>query len=266
MNDTPELDLAAYLQRTGYAGKIAPTLQALQALHLAHATRIPFENLDILLGRPIALDLPTIQAKLVKGRRGGYCFEHNLLFAAVLRAIGFEVTQLAARVRYGTTALLPRTHMLLLVEAEGERWLADVGFGGEGLLLPVPFVVGTAMRHYAWSYRVIEEAGPTWVLQSSRDKAWHDLYAFTLEPQQIVDYEVVNHYLSTHPNSRFVQTLTVQLPGPQKRLILRNHKLVEDRGAGVKLESRTLADEDELLQVLRQDFALDFPPGTRFGR
>lgn len=266
MNDTPELDLAAYLQRTGYAGKIAPTLQALQALHLAHATRIPFENLDILLGRPIALDLPTIQAKLVKGRRGGYCFEHNLLFAAVLRAFGFELTQLAARVRYGTTALLPRTHMLLLVEAEGERWLADVGFGGEGLLLPVPFVVGTAMRHYAWSYRVIEEAGPTWVLQSSRDKAWHDLYAFTLEPQQIVDYEVVNHYLSTHPNSRFVQTLTVQLPGPQKRMILRNHKLVEDRGAGVKLESRTLADEDELLQVLRQDFALEFPPGTRFGR
>jgi len=266
LNDTPELDLAAYLQRTGYAGNIAPTLQALQALHLAHATRIPFENLDILLGRPIALDLPAIQAKLVAGRRGGYCFEHNLLFAAALRAFGFEVTQLAARVRYGTTALLPRTHMLLLVEAEGERWLADVGFGGEGLLLPVPFVVGAEVRHYAWSYRVIEEAGPAWVLQSSRDKAWHDLYAFTLEPQQIVDYEVVNHYLSTHPNSRFVQTLTVQLPGPQKRMILRNHKLVEDRGAGVKLESRTLADEDELLQVLRQDFALDFPPGTRFGR
>lgn len=266
MNDTPELDLAAYLQRTGYAGDIAPTLPALQALHLAHATRIPFENLDILLGRPIALDLPGIQAKLVTGRRGGYCFEHNLLFAAVLRAFGFSVTQLAARVRYGTTALLPRTHMLLLVAAEGERWLADVGFGGEGLLLPVPFVVGSEVRHYAWSYRVIEEAGPTWVLQSSRDKAWHDLYAFTLEPQQIVDYEVVNHYLSTHPNSRFVQTLTVQLPGPQKRMILRNHKLVEDRGAGVKLESRALVDEDELLQVLRQNFGLDFPPGTRFGR
>lgn len=266
MSDHPELDLTAYLQRTGYAGDIAPTLPALQALHLAHATRIPFENLDILRGLPIALDLPGIQAKLVAGRRGGYCFEHNLLFAAVLRAFGFGVTQLAARVRYGTTALLPRTHMLLLVAAEGERWLADVGFGGEGLLLPVPFVVGAEVRHYAWSYRVIEEAGPTWVLQSSRDKAWHDLYAFTLEPQQIVDYEVVNHYLSTHPNSRFVQTLTVQLPGPHKRLILRNHKLVEDRGAGVKLESRTLADDEELLRVLRQSFGLAFPPGTRFDK
>lgn len=182
----------------------------------------------------------------------------------MLRAFGFGVAQLAARVRYGTTALLSRTHMLLLVEAEGERWLADVGFGGEGLLLPMPFVVGAELRHYAWSYRVVEEAGPTWVLQSSRDKAWHDLYAFTLEPQQAVDYEVVNHYLSTHPNSRFVQTLTVQLPGPQKRMILRNRKLVEDRGAGVRLESRTLADDEELLRVPQGSFGLSFPPGTRF--
>jgi N-hydroxyarylamine O-acetyltransferase len=264
LNDTPELDLAAYLRRTGYAGDIAPTLPALQALHLAHATRIPFENLDILLGRPIALHLPAIQGKLVGQRRGGYCFEHNLLFAAVLRAFGFELTQLAARVRYRTTALLPRTHMLLLVEAEGSRWLADVGFGGEGLLLPVPFGTGEEVQHYAWRYRVIEEAGAGWVLQSQRDAAWLDLYAFTLEPQLAVDYEIANHYVSTHPRSRFVQKLTVQLPHPERRMILRDRALEEDRGAGVS--SRVLADDAELLQVLRQKFGLDFPPGTRFGR
>lgn len=262
----PELDLAAYLLRTGYAGDIAPTRQALHALHLAHATRIPFENLDILLGRPIALDLPAIQAKLVGQRRGGYCFEHNLLFAAVLREFGFGITQLAARVRYRSTALLPRTHMLLLVEAEDSHWLADVGFGGEGLLLPVPFGTGEEVQHYAWRYRVIEEAGAGWVLQSQRDGDWHDLYAFTLEPQLAVDYEIANHYVSTHPRSRFVQTLTVQLPHPERRLILRDRELAEDRGASVGAASRTLADEVELLQVLRQDFGLDFPPGTRFGR
>lgn len=262
----PELDLAAYLRRTGYAGDIAPTLPALQALHLAHATKIPFENLDILLGRPIALDLASIQAKLVSRRRGGYCFEHNLLFAAVLRAFGFEFTQLAARVRYRSTALLPRTHMLLLVEAAGGRWLADVGFGGEGLLLPVPFGTGEEVQHYAWRYRVIEEAGAGWVLQSQRDGGWHDLYAFTLEPQLAVDYEIANHYVSTHPRSRFVQTLTVQLPRPERRMILRDRELVEDRGAGLRASSRTLANEDELLQVLRQSFRLDFSPGTRFGR
>ncbi|WP_121242242.1 arylamine N-acetyltransferase family protein [Sulfurisoma sediminicola] len=255
-------DLSAYLRRTGYAGDIAPTRRALEALHLAHATHIPFENLDVLLGRPIALDLVGIEAKLVGARRGGYCFEHNLLFAAVLRAFGFAVTRLAARVRHRTTAVLPRTHMLLLVEAEGGRWLADVGFGGEGLLLPVPFGAGEEVGHFAWSYRVIEEAATAnWVLQSRRDGAWRDLYAFTLEPQHTVDYAIANHYVSTHPDSPFVRMLTVQLPTPQRRLILRDRELIEDRGDVVT--TRTLADGAELARVLQESFGLEMPPGIR---
>ena len=252
------LDLQAYLRRIGYQGAVEPTRRVLEALHLAHATHIPFENLDILLGRPIALDLASLQAKLVARSRGGYCFEHNLLFAAVLREFGFEPTLLAARVRFRTTAVLPRTHMLLLVEGEGSRWLADVGFGGEGLLLPVPFGNGEEARHYAWTYRVIEEAGAgTWVLQSRRNDAWLDLYAFTLEPQQSIDYEIANHYMSTHPDSRFVQTLTVQLPGPQRRMILRNRDLIEDRGDAV-LERRIESDE-EFVSALQEYFGLDMP-------
>jgi N-hydroxyarylamine O-acetyltransferase len=256
--DTATLNLAAYLARTGYTGTIAPTRQALEALHLAHATHIPFENIDILLGRPIALDLASLQAKLVGQRRGGYCFEHNLLLAAVLREFGFGVTQLAARVRHRTTALLPRTHMLLLVEAEGSRWLADVGFGGEGLLLPVPFGSGAEVRHSAWSYRVVKEADGQWVLQSLRDGSWSDLYAFTLEPQQAVDYELANHYTSTHPKSRFVQTLTVQLPGPERRLILRNREIVEDRGETVT--TRRLAGDEEVHRILNESFGLELAP------
>lgn len=257
------LDLPAYLRRIDYDGEIAPTRQALEGLHLAHATHIPFENLDILLGRPIALDLPSIQGKLVDRRRGGYCFEHNLLFAAVLREFGFAPLQLAARVRHRTTALLPRTHMLLLVRVEGRRWLADVGFGGEGLLLPVPFGSGEEVRHFAWTYRVVEEAATSaWILQSRRKQAWEDLYAFTLEPQQVVDYEVANHYVSTHPNSRFVRSLTVQLPGTERRMILRNCDLVEDRGDDEI--TRVVSGDDELLQVLRDSFGLSFAEGTRF--
>ena len=252
------LDLPAYLRRIGFQGAFEPTRTALEALHLAHATHIPFENLDVLLGRPIALDLASLQSKLVARRRGGYCFEHNLLFAAVLREFGFEPVMLAARVRHRSTAVLPRTHMLLLVEAEGNRWLADVGFGGEGLLLPVPFGSGEETRHYAWSYRVIEEAGTgNRVLQSRRNDAWLDLYAFTLEPQQAVDYEIANHYMSTHPDSRFVQTLTVQLPGKQRRMILRNRDLIEDRGDAV-LERRIESDE-ELVSALQEYFGLDMP-------
>lgn len=248
------LDLPAYLRRIDYRGEIAPTRQALEGLHLAHATHIPFENLDVLLGRPIALDLAGIQAKLVNARRGGYCFEHNLLFATVLREFGFAPLQLAARVRHRTTAVLPRTHMLLLVEAEGGRWLADVGFGGEGLLLPIPFGSGAEVRHYAWSYRVVKEADGQWVLQSLRDGSWSDLYAFSLEPQQVVDYELANHYTATHPKSRFVQTLTVQLPHPEKRMILRNRELAEDRGDVVT--TRTLGSDDEVLQALNETFGL----------
>ena len=261
MTEAATLDLSAYLERIGYAGDLSPSRSVLEALHQAHATHIPFENLDILLGRPIRLDVASLQTKLVKGGRGGYCFEQNLLFSAVLRQLGFSVSQLAARVRYRTTAILPRTHMLLLVEVDGEPWVADVGFGAEGLLLPVPLNSPEGVHHFAWTYRVIEE-DRLWVLQSRRDGTWLDLYAFSLEPQQAVDYEIANHYVSTHPASRFVQTLTAQRLSPEVRHILRNRELVEDRGA--TQTTRIAADDDELLDVLKHTFGLEFPAGTRF--
>jgi N-hydroxyarylamine O-acetyltransferase len=255
------LDLDAYLERIGYTGGLKPDLDALEAIHLAHATHIPFENLDILLKRPIALDLASLQAKLVSGRRGGYCFEQNLLFSAVLQRLGFPVTQLAARVIYPSGKQLPRTHIALLVEAGGARWLADVGFGLEGLLLPVPFGGGREARQYGWTYRVLE-AGGEWTLQSLRNGTWSDLYAFPLAPQLAVDFEPANLYTSTHPDSRFVRTLTAQLPTPEVRYRLRNRELMLDRGANVT--RRMLADDDELLAVLAEVFGLSFPAGTRF--
>lgn len=259
--DSDPLDLPAYLQRVDYAGDLTPTRTVLEALHLAHATHIPFENLDILLGRPIRLDLGSLQAKLVAGKRGGYCFEQNLLFAAVLRELGFSVSQLAARVRFRTTALLPRTHMLLLVDLAGERWMADVGFGADGLLLPLPIQTPGPQPQFAWTYRVIEEEG-LWVLQSLHGEEWMDLYAFSLEPQQAADYEMASYYVSTHPASRFVQSLTAQRLAPEVRHVLRNRELIEDRGDTQIV--RILADDDELLEVLEHMFDLRFPAGTRF--
>jgi N-hydroxyarylamine O-acetyltransferase len=257
--DPVELDLPAYLRRIRYAGPLAPTRAALDALHLAHATAIPFENLDILLGRPIRLDLASLQAKLVAGARGGYCFEQNALFAAALERIGFAVTRLAARVRLGTERVLPRTHMTLLVAVEGAELLADVGFGADGLLLPVP--LGGASSQFAWTYRVAEVGG-AYVLQTRRDGAWLDLYTFTREPQLPVDYEIANHYTSTHPASRFTLVLTAQRLATDVRRTLRNRDYSEDRGAGVA--TRTLAADDEILEVLATEFGLAFPPGTRF--
>lgn len=256
------LEVDAYLQRIGYSGPLQPVPAVLEALHLAHATHIPFENLDILLKRPIRLDLASLQAKLVTGGRGGYCFEQNLLFSAVLRRLGFSVTQHAARVLYRSQRKLPRTHMVLMVDVEGGRWLADVGFGVEGLLLPVPFASGQETRQFAWTYRVVE-AHDEWTLQSLRDGSWVDLYSFLLAPCLAVDFEPANHYTATHPDSRFVRTLTVQLPTPGVRYMLRNRELILDRGATVT--RRVLADDDELLAVLAEVFELRFPAGTRFG-
>jgi N-hydroxyarylamine O-acetyltransferase len=254
-------DLTAYLRRIEFAGPVRPDRATLDALHLAHATHIPFENLDILLGRPIRLDLDSLQEKLVRGARGGYCFEHNLLLSAALEAAGFRVTQLAGRVRYRTHRTLPRTHMALLVEADGARWIADVGFGVWGLLAPLPLVSGRETPQSRWTFRAVETAG-LWTVQSEQDGAWIDLYAFSLEPQHLIDFEMASYYVATHPESRFTQTLIAQAIAAHARYMLHNRELTVDRGSGT--ETRVLADDDELLDVLAGTFGLRFPAGTRF--
>ena len=260
-----DLDLKAYLRRIDYSGPLEPTLAVLEAIHLAHATHIPFESVDVLLGRPIRLDLAGLQEKLVAGRRGGYCFEQNLLLAAALRELGFDVKQLAARVRHRGDKPLPRTHMLLMVRIGGADHIADVGFGGEGLLLPVPFRNAAECRHYSWTYRLVEEHPGQWLLQSLRGAEWGNLYSFTLEPQTLADHEMANHYTATHPDSPFVRALIVQLPTPAARHALRDRELTVDRGGG-RIERRALAGDDEVLEVLDGVFGLRFPAGTRFDR
>lgn len=255
------IDLDAYCTRVGYTGGRQPGMDTLQALHLAHATHIPFENLDVLLGQPIKLDLTEIQAKIIRARRGGYCFEQNMLFAAVLEQVGFDVTRLAARVRLGTNRLSPRTHMLLLIKLDGVSWIADVGFGGCGLLQPIPLEADREVRQFQWSFRLRRER-ENWVLQCPQCSLGQDQYAFTLEPQLPVDYLLANYYCSTHPESRFVQTLTVQLPTPTQRFMLRNREFTVIEPSGVRREM--LADDEQLLRVLAERFGLRFPPGTVF--
>jgi N-hydroxyarylamine O-acetyltransferase len=255
------LDVQAYAARIDYHGDFTPSLETLRSLHMAHATHIPFENLDILLGRPIRLDLDSVSAKLIDARRGGYCFEQNALFAAVLEAAGFRVRRLAARVRSGATGVRPRLHMLLAVEVDGGTWLVDVGFGADGLLHPLPPRPGDAVAQFAWAYRIVSE-GDLLVLQSRRPEGWLDLYSFTLEEQYPVDYEVSNHFTSTNATSIFVKMLMVQVPGPERRLILINRKLIERRAEGTS--ERLIEGDTALLEVLAGCFGLRFPAGTQF--
>lgn len=248
------IDLDAYLKRLGLAAGIEPGHEALERLHLAHLATIPFENIDVRLRRPIGLDLESLQAKLVHRRRGGYCFEHNTLFAAALRALGFEVMTLEARVRPpGATATLPRTHMTLEVRFADRAYLADVGFGGTGPLLPVP-LDGTPSEQPDGGYRVEREGGDGLVLRQRWRGEWRDLYAFSLAPALPIDFEVAHHFTSTHPGSPFVNTLTVQRSLPEGRHVLRGRTYTFRRGD--EETARDLAD-DELAVLLRDRFDLD---------
>jgi N-hydroxyarylamine O-acetyltransferase len=262
MDSPANFDLPAYLARIGYSAVVRPDLGTLRALHEAHVTHIPFENLDIPLGRGIRIDLESVQAKLVRGGRGGYCFEHNALFAAALEAMGFPVSRLSARVRAGGSALLPRTHMLLKVETGGTPWICDVGFGGWGLLQPIPLAADAETRQGAWTYRLRREDDVTWVLQCLEYPTGSDLYAFDLTRHLPVDYEPANHYTSTHPDSRFVISITAQRAGRDERLVLRNRELTAISAACATVEP--IETNARLLEVLRDRFDIDLPAGTRF--
>ena len=263
MLDSPAFDLEAYLARIGAARPLAPSVEGLRALHQAHVGAIPFENLDILLARRIRLDLESVQAKLVAGRRGGYCFEHNALFGAALESLGFAVTSLAARVRSNSTAVRPRTHMLLRVDLPEGPFLADVGFGGEGPLHPLALLPGPEAWVGVRGHRLRCEADQ-WVLEGNPSGEWTDLYAFTLEPQLPVDYEMANHFTSTWPESHFVNNLVAQRSWPEGRVLLLNRSLVLQEGRASWPQE--IRDPEHLLRVLAKHFGLSFPAGTRFSQ
>jgi len=247
-------DLDRYFRRIGFDGAAPATLGTLGRLQLAHATTIPFENLDVRLQRPIRLDLASLEAKLVARRRGGYCFEQNSLFAAVLRALGFRVETLEARVRPpGAASVLARTHMVLLVRhPEGDR-LVDVGFGADGPLAPVP-ADGTPVECGGDTNRIVEEPGGLRVLQRRAGSGWSDLWAALPAPVLPIDYVVANHYTSTWPESTFVKSLTAQRPTLEARHHFRGRTYT--RRSGDDSVAREL-DDHEIYLLLRDTMGLE---------
>ena len=248
-------NLEAYLARIAYEGPRLVSHAVLEAVHECHLAAIPFENFDVRLGCPIHLDLESIQGKLVEGRRGGYCFEQNALLSAALQALGFEVTTLEARVGpIDRRRERPRTHMLLQVLLEGRSWLADVGFGGGGPLRPVA-MDGTLGEQPGGDYRVVAQDAYR-VLQHRWHKGqeWEEDYVFRLEPAYPIDYELANYYTSTHPESLFVQKLTLQRALASARHMLRG-RLYTVRRDGVE-EVRELTPT-EVVALVKERFAFE---------
>lgn len=254
------MNLDAYLDRIGFQGTARADRATLDGLHLAHAQSVPFENLDIQMGLPISLELADLEDKIVRRRRGGYCFEQNTLFLAVLREIGFSVEPFEARVRLGSAEVRPRTHMLLCVQIQGRPVLADVGFGLQGPLEPVP-MDGEIHAQQGDAFRVVEEGAQRvlqWARPASRD--WLDLYAFVPEARPEADFVMGNHFTSTYERSPFVLSLVVQLPTPGARYGLRNLDYSILRGEAV--EERRVT-EAEVRALIGERFSLQIPADVR---
>lgn len=250
------LDLDAYFARTGYEGDLRASVSTLHGLHRAHADSIPFENLNVVLKHGISLDLGDVQDKLVHQRRGGYCFEHNLLFSALLERLGFKLRRLAGRVQAA------RTHMLLIVEAEGREWLADVGFGAT-LLEPIPFEDGAVSHQGGWTYGLARHGDGSWRLRSPDADGWMNLYSFTEEPQRFIDYVVYNHYTATHPDSPFVNQPRAVRVKPDVRYTLGGNTLISKYPDGAS-DKRDLS-ENEAIQALRGTFGIELAPEDETG-
>ena len=249
-------DLAAYLARIGYDGPVEPSRVALNRLHLLHPQKIPFENLNAVAGLGVAIDLPSIVAKLVHSRRGGYCYEHNGLFHAVLEAFGFAVTPLAARVMMGAPedAQVAQTHKLLRVTCEGDDLIADVGFGGMTLTGPIRLVADVEQQTPHEPYR-LARTGEDWWLRAKVGGDWRLLYRFTLRPAWPIDDEVSNHYVATHPNSSFTRTLIAARILPRGRLTLMNRRVSEHRLGEASLVEEIDGD-DALRGVVAERFGI----------
>jgi N-hydroxyarylamine O-acetyltransferase len=255
---TDKLDLDAYLSRAGLAGEpLPPTGGTLARLHRAHLAAFPFENLDILLGRGVRVDLESVQAKLVGARRGGYCYEQGQLFGAVLQRLGFDVDRRLARV-WRPGPVPPRTHLTLRVgdPASGERWLADVGFGTSPAG-PVPLDVPGPHEIDGWTYDVRPSDRPgTWDLWELQGEEWARQYQFDEAIVVPVDVVLSNHYTATHPDSWFTRGPVVVRREPDAVISLRGRTCTVTRPGHVK-ERRELADA-EWRQALPATFGLAF--------
>ena len=243
-----------YLKKIGVPAQ-QPDLETLRQLHLAHRRTFIFENLDIQTGRGVRLDLETLERKFLDEGRGGYCFEQNTLFDAVLREVGYETTTLLARVRRGPRDRWVRTHMLLRVVIDGEPWIADVGFGGIGLLEPIPLGEGSSSDQGGLVY-ALRRDGHLWVLTMRDGSGESDLYEFSEDPQTPADVEMSNHYTSTYPDSIFRKTLTIQRATPEERTILRSDVFARCR-EGVMREEPLAAER--LRAVAREEFGIVLP-------
>ena len=259
MSETRLSNLAHYLQLLGFEAPPAPTLDTLRQLQLRHTGVFPFENLATLAGEPVPIDLPSIERKLLQEQRGGYCYELNHIFFALLQELGFDVQGITGRVVMGQPegAWTARTHRLSLVHLDGVRYIIDVGFGGMVPTAPLLLDSRAEQPTPHEPYR-IDQHEDGYTLRAKVGDEWRPMYIFDLQRQEDVDYAVGNWYVSTHPDSSFSRQLMVARTGDGWRRTLNNGSFAIHR-TGHASERHEVADVAELIDLLQLEFGIRLP-------
>ncbi|MGI8733700.1 MAG: arylamine N-acetyltransferase family protein [Pyrinomonadaceae bacterium] len=252
------MNIKAYLSRLQYSGPTTPNAETLLQLQVAHLQTVPFENLSIHAGEPIVLENDALYEKVITRRRGGFCYELNGLFAALLRSLGFKVDMLSAGVANDKGGFGPDfDHMALLVKAPetaAVSWLADVGFG-DSFSEPLLLDNRDEQRHGERSYRIVPDGEHLILMQRERDADWKPQYRFTLEPHIYSDYQEMCHYHQTSPESHFTRGRVCTRATPEGRITLSGMRFVTTIPGG--RHERTLPDENAYEQLLREEFGID---------
>lgn len=251
--------LQAYYHRIQYRDKAHPNIKTLTELHQLHVSHIPFENLNPLFKLPVDLQTEALWEKLIRQKRGGYCFEQNILFLHILHKIGFNARGLVGRVilNQPNDTITQRTHMVILVELNGEQYLCDTGFGGQVLPQPILWIMDEPQKTSHEDYRLIAFQ-EDFILQTQLNGKWHNLYKFDLQKTYFVDYKIANWYTATHPDSSFTKRLVVTKVGAKCRYILHNnsfsiHHLNKDS------EKKIIEKVSELRCILQEIFDINLP-------
>jgi N-hydroxyarylamine O-acetyltransferase len=249
--------LDGYLARIGWSGPLEPTPATLRALLRAHMARIPFENLDVLLGRGVRVDVESVYDKLVTAGRGGYCYEHSTLLKAALEQVGFAPAAHSARVvMVVRRSAAPRTHMFLTVPLAGQTLVLDPGFGGHGPLVPLPLVEGRDVCDGSDVHRMTRRDGE-WVLEARIGGTMTPLWMSTVEAESPIDFVMANHFTSTWAESPFVNRLMLRALTADGRVTVMNRDVTVSSGGA--LERTQLADRAALRALLARYFGIDMP-------
>jgi N-hydroxyarylamine O-acetyltransferase len=254
----PAFELSQYLARIGYSGSRASTLDVLREVHWRHITCIAFENLDVLMERPIRTDVGSLVSKLVEGGRGGYCYEQNGLLLHALQALGFHVRPLLARTLWqrNPSRPVPRTHMLLRVDLDEGAFIVDAGFGSYVPTAPLALMLHVEQPTPLEAFRLVPQDGHLELQVQLPRLGWAPVYSLLPEPVLLVDCEPMNWFHSTSPISPFTQNLAVARPDGLRRHTLRNG-LYSTRDPDGRTERREMRSGTEIMAVLAEVFLLD---------